>query len=149
MIRKLGVLSATLAIVTLAAAAGTGQQPFDADANRAEALQYIQLNLSIQLTAEQEKIKEEALSAIPAPCCAEFSIATCCCPCNLAKTVWGLSKHLIVEKGYGAEHLRAAVVDYLQKINPDGFSGSSCFTGGCVKSFHHDGCGGMSDRQVL
>lgn len=112
--------------------------------------QFIAWNESIQLTPAQEAIRVEALSAIPAPCCSDNSAATCCCPCNMAKSVWGLSKHLITEKGAGVEEVRKAAQDWFTFINPKGFSGDVCYTGGCGNAFHENGCGGMrADRPVF
>jgi hypothetical protein len=112
--------------------------------------QFIAWNESIQLTPAQEAIRVEALSAIPAPCCSDNSAATCCCPCNMAKSVWGLSKHLITEKGAGVAEVRQAAQDWFAFINPEGFSGDVCYTGGCGKAFHENGCGGMRhDRPVF
>ena len=42
-----------------------------------QAKEFIAYYNSIILTPEQEKIKSEALSAIPAPCCSNYSILTC------------------------------------------------------------------------
>jgi hypothetical protein len=115
----------------------------------AEAALYIRYHRTIALTPEQEHVKARALSAIPAPCCSNFSIATCCCPCNMAKAVWGLSHHLIAERGAGADEVRAAVEDWLTAANPSGFRGDACFVaGGCQRPMKHDGCGGMDERTI-
>lgn len=112
--------------------------------------QFIAWYDSIQLTPAQEAIRVEALSAIPAPCCSDNSAATCCCPCNMAKSVWGLSKYLITEKGAGVDEVRKAAQDWFGFINPEGFSGDVCYTGGCGRAFHENGCGGMrADRPVF
>lgn len=116
---------------------------------RAETAKYIGYFKSIYLTPEQEAVKNAALTKIPAPCCSENSIATCCCPCNMAKAVWGLSAHLIVEEGYDAQRLEKAVRDWLAAANPNGFSGRACYTGGCARSIEHDGCAGMVEEVVL
>src|SRR3972149_6646666 len=81
---------------------------------------------SIRLTADQEKIKNDALSKIPAPCCSEFSQATCCCPCNMAKSIWGLSHFLIAKHNYKADQVRETVLEWTKFINPDGFDGNVC-----------------------
>ena len=104
---------------------------------------------TIELTAEQELVKRQALSAIPAPCCSDNSAYTCCCPCNMAKTWWGLSHHLIADEGYGAEEVRAAVEGWIDFINPQGFSGDACYKGGCGRPFDRNGCGGMDERSVV
>jgi hypothetical protein len=103
---------------------------------------------SIALTPAQEAIKQEALAAIPAPCCSSSSIATCCCPCNLAKSVWGLAHFLIAKRGYSAPQVRATVEGWLVASNPRGYSGKACFNRGCGRPFDHDGCGGMDEAQV-
>ena len=103
---------------------------------------------SIKLTPEQEKIKNEALSKIPAPCCSEFTQATCCCPCNLAKSVWGLSNYLIVKENYDPGKLKEAALQWIHFINRDGFDGQSCGTGRCPTPFHEGGCGGMNESHI-
>lgn len=118
----------------------------DAKAQAAEFIRYFD---TIELTPEQERVKAEALTPLPAPCCADHPLLTCCCPCNMAKAVWGLSAHLIAERGFDAEQVRKAAVQWLEFSNPDGFIGDACYTGGCGRSFDHDGCGGMSQNQIL
>lgn len=116
---------------------------------RAETTKYIGYFKTISLSPEQEAVKKAALTKIPAPCCSENSIYTCCCPCNMAKAVWGLSAHLIVNEGYDAQRLEKAVRDWLDAANPNGFSGKACYTGGCARSMQHDGCAGMVEEVVL
>ena len=116
---------------------------------RAEAAKYIGYYNSYRLTPEQEDVKETALSRMPAPCCADNTMATCCCPCNMAKAVWGMSAHLIVEEGYDADRLEKTVRTWLADANPKGWSGRACYTGGCSNSFHQDGCGGMVEGYVF
>lgn len=118
------------------------------EGSRAEAERFIGYHRSIHLTPKQEATKREALEAIPAPCCSNFSAATCCCECNLAKTIWGLSNLLIAEKGFGAEQVRDAVNTWIAAIDPSGFPGDSCSTGGCGRSFEEGGCGGMLESQL-
>jgi hypothetical protein len=119
------------------------------EGSRAEAERFIGYHRSILLTPEQEAIKRQALEVIPAPCCSNFSAATCCCPCNLAKTIWGLSNFLIAMKGFGAGQVRDAVNTWIAAINPSGFPGDSCFTGGCGRPFEERGCGGMHESELL
>lgn len=132
-----------------APAAPEAVQPASSRDFRAETAKYIGYFKSIYLTPEQEAIKNAALTKIPAPCCSENSIATCCCPCNMAKAVWGLSAYLITEEGYDAQRLEKAVRDWLAAANPNGFSGRACYTGGCARSIEHDGCAGMVEEAVL
>lgn len=117
--------------------------------SRTQIVEFIGYYHSIKLTSKQEKIKEAALSAIPAPCCSEFSIATCCCPCNLAKSVWGLSNYLIAKHNYNEQQVKQAVVEWFQTTNPGGYSGDSCHIGRCNKPFSENGCGGMSENHLL
>lgn len=116
---------------------------------RKQTREFIGYFRSIKLTPEQERIKVAALSALPAPCCAKFSLATCCCPCNMSKAVWGMAAWLITEKGQGVEQVREAAVDWLAFINPNGFSGEACFKGGCKRPAAQDGCGGMDEAHLL
>jgi hypothetical protein len=116
--------------------------------SRTEAAQFIQYYKTITLTPDQERTKHEALASIPAPCCSRFSIATCCCPCNLAKAVWGLSHDLIANQQQDVAGVRQAVQAWLQTVNPGGFSGDACFTRGCQRAFADNGCGGMDERHI-
>jgi hypothetical protein len=117
---------------------------------RAHTTEFIGYNSSIELTPEQEAIKKKALTKIPAPCCSDNTAYTCCCPCNMAKTWWGLANHLIADEGYGAEEVQAAVEGWIAFINPDGFSGDVCYTaGGCSRAFRENGCGGMNEKQIV
>jgi hypothetical protein len=122
--------------------------PGGPDAVRALAARYIAYYKSIALTPGQEKVKTEALETIPAPCCKEYSIATCCCPCNLAKSVWGLSHYLIAQRGQGAGEVRKAAREWLRTANPSGYAGDACGEGRCALPFHEDGCAGMDERKV-
>ena len=117
------------------------------DAHR-QAAEFIAYDNSIVLSPEQKKVMDEALSSIPAPCCAQYSIATCCCPCNLAKSTWGLSKSLIANQHANVTQVRAAASAWLQFTNPDGYTGDACFTKGCNRSFERNGCGGMDEGHI-
>ncbi len=110
--------------------------------------EFIGYYTSIQLTGEQEKIKKDALTAIPAPCCKEFTQYTCCCPCNQSKAIWGLSNHLITTKNYDAARLKEAVLKWIDFTHPNGYAGDSCSTGRCMQAVHKDGCGGMGKQVV-
>lgn len=116
---------------------------------RAQTQEFMGYFRSIELDAEQERVKQEALAGLEAPCCSDNSAYTCCCPCNMAKSWWGLSHHLIATQGYGAGEVRAAVEGWIEFINPHGFSGDACYTGGCGRPFHRNGCGGMDERSVV
>jgi hypothetical protein len=120
---------------------------FDAASQSAEFIGY---NRSIVLTAEQRKVRDNALSAIPAACCSKFSAATCCCPCNLAKSVWGLSNVMIVREHARAAAVQAAARQWLKFVNAQGFTGDVCDSaGGCGRNFSNNGCGGMDERNLL
>jgi hypothetical protein len=120
---------------------------FDAPSQAAEFIGY---NRSITLTPGQQKLRERALAAMPAACCDKFSQATCCCPCNLAKTVWGLSSYLIARQHAGVAEVRTATRDWLKFVNPKGFTGDICDSpGGCGRTFSANGCGGMDERNLL
>lgn len=142
----LGVLAA---LVWMLQAGNLAASPIEFTDVREQTRQFMAYYDSIQLTPEQEAIKKAALGAIPAPCCSDNSAYTCCCPCNMAKTWWGLAGHLIVERGYDAEQVRTKVAEWIEFIGPDGFSGDACYTRGCSRAFHENGCGGMNDREVV
>lgn len=116
---------------------------------RDETERFIAYYQSIRLTPEQERVKVEALASIPAPCCSNNPLATCCCPCNMAKAAWGLSAWLITEKGYGVAQVQQAAREWLAAANPGGFSGDSCYSGGCTRPIRENGCGGMDQGKVL
>lgn len=114
-----------------------------------QAAEFIGYSRSIELTAAQRTLRDRALSSIPAACCEKFSAATCCCPCNLARSVWGLTNYLIVRQGADVPGIRRAVRDWLDFVNPRGFSGDACDTGGgCNRRFSNNGCGGMDERNL-
>jgi outer membrane protein TolC len=37
----------------------------------------------------------------------------------------------------------------LKRVNPSGFSGDSCSTGGCCRSMRAHGCGGMKEESIV
>ncbi len=151
---RLAVVAAAGLIVLSLNACGAPGDAADMEASRffdveAQTREFIGYNKSIELTPEQAEVKAQALSAFPAPCCSDNSAEVCCCPCNMAQSGWGLAKHLIVDEGYGVEEVRAEVQEWYEFINPDGFSGDVCYTAGCNRAFHENGCGGMSDRHIV
>jgi hypothetical protein len=120
---------------------------FDAPSQAAEFIGY---SRSVTLTPAKQKVREKALHAMAAPCCKEFPLATCCCPCNLAKSAWGLANFMIARKGANAGEVKDAVGGWLAFVNPNGFSGDVCNSaGGCARRFAHNGCGGMDERNLL
>ena len=132
--------------------------------------QFIDWHNSIELSAEQLAIQDMALSSQVAPCCDEYPMSTCCCECNLARSVWGLSAYVITEKDYRVSQVEEAALQWLHFIRPDyyvasaleqkgmdpglwGFTTeSTCFSGNCNRPFytetssgHLGGCGGMKE----
>lgn len=114
-----------------------------------QAREFIGYNSSIHLTAEQEAVKREVLAAMPAACCRDSSAYTCCCSCNLSKSVWGLSNYVLTTHQATAEQLREVVNAWKEFTNPAGYSGTSCYSGGCSLPFHQNGCGGMSEANLV
>ena len=141
-----GALAAEVPVPQSTQASGNSAVTFT-DA-RQQAAEFISYDRSIVLSPEQKKLMNEALSSIPAPCCAQYSIATCCCPCNLARSTWGLSKFLNANQNANAAQVRTAASAWLQFSNPGGYTGNACFTKGCNRSFEKNGCGGMDDRHI-
>jgi len=132
------------------AAATRAEQASDAIADEREEIEkLLAYNRSIELTPEQHEVYREALDGLRAPCCDEYSAATCCCECNMARATWGLAKHLVADQELGASEVRSAVANWFATINPDGFTGDACFTGGCSRSFAKNGCGGMSEDHLI
>lgn len=127
---------------------------------------FIEYYNQYDLTPAQEAIKEDALTALVAPCCDDNTMYTCCCPCNLAKSVWGLSAHLIVDKDYDAPAVREAALQWLRFIRPDYYKVqeliaagldprafglapvNSCYDGMCELPFSRGGCGGMGELKL-
>jgi len=115
------------------------------------------------LTPEQDKAMRDALLPLRAPCCDDNSMATCCCPCNLAKAVWGLSGYLVAEKAYRVEQVREAALEWLRFIHSDYYiiqemknrgidpalyglhHENPCYVGKCELPFREGGCGGMAE----
>ena len=111
--------------------------------------EFMQWERTVKLTPEQEAVKKAALEAIPAPCCNDNSAYTCCCSCNVSRTIWGLSNYLIAKQSADAETVRNKVSEWIAFVNPAGYSGKICYTGGCPRPFHKDGCGGMNANQLV
>ena len=104
---------------------------------------------SIHLTPEQQRIKADALSTVTAPCGNRNSLAVRCCGCNLFKSVGGLANHMIASEGADAARVRQAVLDWIARTNPGGYSGAACDRQRCERSFREDGCGGMSEARLV
>ncbi len=103
----------------------------------------------IRLSPAQEAIKKAALEPIPAPCCSDNSAYTCCCSCNISRTIWGLSQYMIARQNASAEQVRAKVREWIAFVNPNGFSGTACYQGGCPRPFREGGCGGMNENDLV
>ena len=119
------------------------------EAVESQTRKFIEYYKTIRLTPEQEKVKTAALSPLKAVCCKDFSALTCCCPCNFSKSLWGMTHYLIAQKGYNAAQVQEAAKAWIAYVNPNGFSGDVCQTGGCSRSFAQNGCGGMDDRAIV
>lgn len=150
--RKYGSLSVFIFVVILAVSGVRGDEKkqeikfYDVKAQSEEFIGYYN---SIKLTPEQEKLKTDALSGLPAPCCSDQTMATCCCPCNHSKTVWGLSNYVISKLNYDKEKVRKTAADWIQYTHKNGSSGDACYKGKCNAPFHEDGCGGMKEDQLI
>ena len=114
-----------------------------------QAREFLGYYSSIRLTSEQEAIKREALESMPAACCNDSSAYTCCCSCNLSKTIWGLSNYVISRHNASAPEVREVVTAWKDFTNPGGYSGSVCYTGGCKRPFRQNGCGGMTESHLV
>lgn len=112
-----------------------------------EAREFIKANREIVLTPDQEKIRVTALSELHAPCCRESSAATCCCECNLARAIWGLSKTLIVE-GEKAAEVKRDVLAWMHALYPTGYTDDACMEGKCGSPLKEGGCGGMHENNL-
>lgn len=116
---------------------------------KAQAEEFIRYYHTINLTPEQEAIKKAALEPMPAACCRDSSAYTCCCPCNLSKTVWALSNKAISQYGANAQEVQQIVQSWLAYVNPEsGFTGDSCYKGGCGNPAHRGGCAGMEESKL-
>ena len=111
--------------------------------------EFIGYSRSITLTPAQQERKNRVLGSIPAPCCKDYSVATCCCPCNLAKSVWGLSNLLVARKNVTDAQLEVSVKEWLRFVNARGFSGDACYSGGCGRPLASNGCGGMDEKKLV
>lgn len=113
-----------------------------------QAREFIGYYHSVELTPEQESVKKASLGALPAACCSGSTAYTCCCPCNLSKTIWGLSNYVITRHHVSADQLTTVVNDWLGFVNPDGFRGNACYQGGCESKASRGGCGGMTESKL-
>jgi hypothetical protein len=57
---------------------------------------------------------------------------------------------MIAKQDASVEQVREKVRQWIAFVNPKGYSGKSCYNGGCARKFSNDGCGGMNaDRLML
>jgi hypothetical protein len=124
------------------------KQPVRFSDAQSQAEEFVGYARSIRLTARQREIFEAALGSMASPCCKDFRLSTCCCPCNLAKSAWGLANLLIARHGSSAGEVKEMVAAWIEFVNPSGFSGDVCVTGGCGRQFGRNGCGGMDETDV-
>lgn len=135
--------------LALAAARAAQEKPLVFKNVASQTMEFIAYYHSISLTPEQKKIKEQALGSIPAPCCKDFSALTCCCPCNFAKSLWGLSNYLIAKRGYTVAQLHGAALEWINFTHANGFAGDGCNKDRCGLATSADGCGGMQEQQLV
>jgi len=149
----IGVIVAIVSAVAMGTRGQESQQPagsvYTFSDVREQTIEFHAYNRAIKLIAEQDAVMREALTALKAPCCADRTAHTCCCDCNMARSWWGLSKHLIANQGLGAKQVRTAVGEWFEFINPDGFSGNACYIARCSRPFRENGCGGMKEDNVI
>jgi hypothetical protein len=149
MTRGIPALLIGLAALFLLASCGSSSDEIVFRDVKKQTHEFIGYYRTIQLSAEQAQLKADVLGKIPAVCCDDFSALTCCCECNFSKALWGLTHHLIAERGYDAQRLRQSVDQWVAFTNPNGYSGKACHDGGCMRPFARDGCGGMSETHVI
>jgi hypothetical protein len=123
-----------------------GRLKFD-DVER-QSREFIGYYHSIHLTPDQEETKAEALNGRPAACCRDSNARTCCCECNLSKTVWGLTNLAIARHHANADQVHEVVDAWLVFVNPGGYDGKTCYRGGCALPGDQKGCGGMSEDEI-
>ncbi len=145
---RLMVLGIGLGLAVLAGSVAGCSQPaaaFEFTTPTEDAQRFLEWNREIVLTEAEDALMKEALTAMPAPCCSDRSAYTCCCPCNLAKSWWGLTKYLITEEAADVERIQSVVSEWFELVGPEKFSGDICYTGGCSRAWRNNGCGGMSE----
>ena len=144
---SVGILSLMpLAALLALDARSARKQPLRFSDPQSQAAEFIRYSRTIRLTPPQREIWEAALGSMPSPCCTDFRLSTCCCPCNLAKSSWGLANFLIARRGATAAEVQEGVRSWIAFVNPSGFSGDVCVSsGGCARKFADNGCGGMDE----
>lgn len=147
---SIGILSLMpLAALLALEARSARKQPLRFSDPQPQAAEFIGYARSIRLTAPQRETWEAALGPMASPCCKDFRLSTCCCPCNLAKSAWGLANFLIARRGATVAEVQEGVRNWITFVNPGGFSGDVCVSsGGCGRDFAHNGCGGMDEARL-
>lgn len=140
---------AVLLAVTLTATACSTVSALEFDDVKTQTRQFIEWQQNIKLTPAQEAVKKAALGAMPAPCCSDNSAYTCCCPCNVSRSMWGLANYMIAEQNASVNEVQSKVKEWVAFVNPEGYSGDTCYRGGCTRPFHKNGCGGMKPDQLV
>ncbi len=138
----------TLLLLAVCALAACSNDPVAFSDVKTDTARFMAWEKEIELSPKQEAVKRAALEAIPAACCGDNSAYTCCCPCNLSRSVWGLSQYLVAKENYSATEVREKVSEWIAYVNPNGYSGQACYNGGCARPFSKDGCGGMNPNEV-
>ena len=124
---------------------------------------------TVELTPEQATVVKQVLSEIPAPCCDDNSVYSCCCTkngkiCNLTRSARGLAHWLVAARGFEGEDLKAAVEEWLRFLKPEYYLAraleeqglnpadyglaahetyESCYARQCEAPLDAGGCGGM------
>lgn len=129
--------------------AGAASKSIEFTDLKSQMKEFIGYYRAIELTPEQEAVKKAALDTRPAVCCSDYTAYTCCCDCNLSKSLWGLANYLIAKRGMDADEVARVTTDWMEFTNPDGYSGNACYTGGCARSPRANGCGGMKEDDLV
>ncbi len=112
----------------------------------AQSREYIDYYNTIHLTPEQEEVRASALKSRPAACCVKSDAYTCCCTCNLSKSVWGLTTYAIATYHINAAQVHERLAGWLTLVNPCGLDGGSLYLGVWSIRFIQTGCGGMTEN---
>ncbi len=130
--------------------------------------QFLDWYYEIDLDTKESDVLRDALVELVAPCCDDNTMFRCCCEkgeraCNLVRSGKGLASYLIHDKGYTAEEVRAAVLQWLHFARPDYYVArelkerglnprhynlttfGSCYRQLCEVPISQGGCGGMNE----
>jgi len=120
----------------------------------------------IKLSPEELEVIQEALAPLVAPCCDDNPLLRCCCErkgkiCNLVRSARGLAAWLVQEKGFTADEVRDAVLEWLRFVHGDYYvtkaladrdippsrygltTYGACYRRLCEVPLSLGGCGGM------